>query len=101
MTMLSRLLVGTAALLLLSLFLLPLWQVRLVAPQYPEGLGMHIHINTVVGATETDLDNINNLNGSAFAGFVSFGGFKLPCKKIKQGFKIFHISISGDVVCVV
>ena len=62
MTMLSRLLVGTAALLLLSLFLLPLWQVRLVAPQYPEGLGMHIHINTVVGATETDLDNINNLN---------------------------------------
>lgn len=62
MTRLSRLLAGTAALLLLALYLVPLWQVRLVAPQYPEGLGMHIHINTVVGATETDLDNINNLN---------------------------------------
>jgi copper chaperone NosL len=62
MTRLSRLLVGTAALLLMALYVLPLWQVRLVAPQYPEGLGMHIHINTVAGATETDLDNINNLN---------------------------------------
>ena len=62
MTRISRLLVGTAALLMLALYILPLWQVRLVAPQYPEGLGMHIHINTVVGATETDLNNINNLN---------------------------------------
>ena len=62
MTRLSRLLAGTAALLLLVLYVLPLWQVRLVAPQYPEGLGMHIHINTVAGATETDLNNINNLN---------------------------------------
>jgi len=62
MTRLSRLLVGAAALLLLALYIVPLWQVRLVAPQYPEGLGMHIHINTVAGATETDLNNINNLN---------------------------------------
>jgi len=62
MTRLSRLLVGAAALLLLLLYVLPLWHVRLVAPQYPEGLGMHIHIASVQGATETDLTNINNLN---------------------------------------
>jgi len=62
MTRLSRLLVGAAALLLLLLYVLPLWHVRLVAPQYPEGLGMHIHIGSVQGATETDLNNINNLN---------------------------------------
>lgn len=62
MTRLSRLLVGAAALLLLLLYVLPLWHVRLVAPQYPEGLGMHIHIAAVQGATETDLNNINNLN---------------------------------------
>jgi copper chaperone NosL len=62
MNRLSRLLVGTAALLLLLLYVLPLWHVRLVAPQYPEGLGMHIHIGSVQGATETDLTNINNLN---------------------------------------
>ena len=62
MTRLSRLLVGTAALLLALLYVLPLWHVRLVAPQYPEGLGMHIHIASVQGATENDLNNINNLN---------------------------------------
>ncbi|MEO7501111.1 MAG: hypothetical protein ABIW94_00600, partial [Gemmatimonadaceae bacterium] len=39
-----------------------LWHVRLTAPQYPEGLGMNIRINTVEGATETDLNNINGLN---------------------------------------
>jgi copper chaperone NosL len=62
MTRLSRLLVGAAALLLLAVYAFPLWHVRLVAPQYPEGLGMYIHVNTVRGATETDLNNINNLN---------------------------------------
>ena len=62
MPRLSRLLVGAAALLLLSAYAFPLWHVRLVAPQYPEGLGMYIHVNTVRGATETDLANINNLN---------------------------------------
>jgi copper chaperone NosL len=62
MTRLSRLLVGAAALLLAVVYVLPLWHVRLVAPQYPEGLGMHIGISSVQGATETDLNNINNLN---------------------------------------
>jgi copper chaperone NosL len=57
-----RLLVLAAAVLMLGVYLFPLWNVRLTAPQYPEGLGMHIRINTVVGATENDLDNINNLN---------------------------------------
>jgi hypothetical protein len=62
MTRLSRLLVGAAALLLLAVYAFPVRHVRLVAPQYPEGLGMYIHVNTVRGATETDLQNINNLN---------------------------------------
>ncbi|HEU5219059.1 MAG TPA: hypothetical protein VFU23_10395, partial [Gemmatimonadales bacterium] len=51
------------AILLLGLvYLFPLWTVRLVAPQYPEGLGMQIRINTVSGLTPTDLANINGLN---------------------------------------
>ena len=58
----SRLLVLAAASLLLGVFAFPLWNVRLTAPQYPEGLGMHIRINNVEGATVNDLDNINNLN---------------------------------------
>ena len=62
MPSLSRILVAISSLLLIGLFVLPLWHVRLTAPQYPEGLGMNIRINTVEGATETDLDNINGLN---------------------------------------
>jgi copper chaperone NosL len=62
MTMQSRVLIAISSLLLVGLFIFPLWQVRLTAPQYPEGLGMYIRINTVEGATDTDLNNINNLN---------------------------------------
>jgi hypothetical protein len=62
MTKLSRLLLALASGLLLVALALPLWRVRLVAPQYPEGLGMEIRANTVRGATEHDLRSINSLN---------------------------------------
>lgn len=58
----SRLLLGIASLLLASVFVFPLWAVSLSAPQYPEGLGMHIRVNTITGFKPNDLDNINNLN---------------------------------------
>lgn len=58
----ARLLIGVAATLLLAMFVTPLWHVALDAPQYPEGIGMKIWINTVSGAKENDLENINNLN---------------------------------------
>ncbi len=57
-----RILVMLASVLMIGVYLFPLWNVRLTAPQYPEGLGMQIRINTVEGATENDLNNINNLN---------------------------------------
>lgn len=62
MTRLSRNLMAVAALSLLALYVTPLWHISLGAPQYPEGLGMQIRVNTVVGDTEWDLNNINNLN---------------------------------------
>ena len=55
-------LVAAAAVLLLSVFLFPLWSIHLTAPQYPEGIGMYIRVNTIVGYTEFDLTKINNLN---------------------------------------
>ena len=58
----ARLLVAVAALLMSLGYLLPLWRVDLVAPQYPEGLGILIKVNTVVGVKEQDLNSINNLN---------------------------------------
>lgn len=57
-----RLLVGLAAISLGVAYVVPLWSVTLVAPQYPEGLGMHIWINTVTGIRPEDLGNINGLN---------------------------------------
>jgi hypothetical protein len=62
MSRLSRLLLALASGLLLTALALPLWRIQLVAPQYPEGLGMRIHATTVVGATEHDLENLNELN---------------------------------------
>lgn len=58
----ARILTAVAALALLAVFVLPLWTIRLIAPQYPEGLGMLIRVNTVTGIQPTDLDNINQLN---------------------------------------
>lgn len=58
----SRVLLALASGLLLLALPLPLWRVRLIAPQYPEGLGMEIYARTVRGATEHDLGNINELN---------------------------------------
>jgi copper chaperone NosL len=58
----ARVLVLVAALLLGLLYVTPLWSVRLVAPQYPEGIGMYIKLNTVEGMKEFDLRNINSLN---------------------------------------
>jgi copper chaperone NosL len=58
----ARILMAVAAVLLAGLYFTPLWSVRLVAPQYPEGLGMNIHLGTVRGVKEHDLRNINSLN---------------------------------------
>jgi copper chaperone NosL len=59
---LSRALLVTASLMLLGMYVLPMWSISLDAPQYPEGLGLKIYINTIQGAEEHDLQNINGLN---------------------------------------
>jgi len=57
----QRQLIVVAAVLLLPVFflpMLPIWHLYMVAPQYPEGLSLHIFTNTIRG----DLDKINLLN---------------------------------------
>ncbi len=44
------------------LFLFPMWKIYLTAPQYPEGLEMHIWVNKITGDTEGALQNFNILN---------------------------------------
>lgn len=58
----SRILLALAAILLAVSPMLPVWRISLLAPQYPEGMGMVIRFNTIEGAKENDLDNINHLN---------------------------------------
>ena len=58
----SQILMFTGALLLLSLFVLPMWQITLGAPQYPDPLGMNIWINKITDMNPHDLKNINLMN---------------------------------------
>ncbi|MTI27204.1 hypothetical protein [Fulvivirga kasyanovii] len=62
MKMLPKVLMFVGALLLLTLFLTPLWSITLEAPQYPDGITMYIWINKITGDTEHTLQNINILN---------------------------------------
>lgn len=55
---LTRLAVVISALLLISAYLVPLWQILMWAPQYPEGLEMKIWINNITG----DVKIISALN---------------------------------------
>ena len=58
----SRIVLALASLLLLSVYFLPIWKIDLKAPQYPEGLGMYIEVNTIRGAEKGNLESINGLN---------------------------------------
>jgi len=62
MTRVARVLLALASVLLLGVLVTPLWSIQLVAPQYPEGIGMRIRANSVEGAKENDIRNINSLN---------------------------------------
>ena len=50
------------ALLLSGLFVWPLWNITLEAPQYPEPIGMDIHINRFEDMNPNDIKNINIMN---------------------------------------
>ena len=72
------------ALLPLGLFLFPLWNITLEAPQYPIPLGMNIHINDFSDANPYDIKNINLMN--------HYVGMKYIPDAIPE-FKIFPIGI--------
>ena len=72
------------SLLLLGLFVFPLWNITLEAPQYPIPLGMNIHINKFSDVHEFDIKNINLMN--------HYVGMKYIPESIPE-FKIFPIVI--------
>ncbi len=62
MKQLPRILMLLGSLCLLTLFVFPMWKIQLFAPQYPNGVTMHIWINKIGGETPGTLQNINILN---------------------------------------
>ena len=57
-----RISVAAASLLLLAVYVAPLWRIELIAPQYPEGLGLRIWVHQITGLKPNDLNSINGLN---------------------------------------
>lgn len=51
-----------AVVLLASLFIWPMWSITLLAPQYPDGVQMHIYIDKIGGSSPGTLQNVNILN---------------------------------------
>ena len=62
MTRTTRIGLAVLALALLAVLRTPLWHIELVAPQYPEGLGMYIWADQITGQKPNDLNSINGLN---------------------------------------
>lgn len=76
------------SLLLLGLFVFPLWNIELGAPQYPEPLGMDIYIDGIQGQNEFDIQNIDGLN--------HYIGMKtLPKPEDMWEFSVFPLVIGG------
>ena len=58
----TRVTLAAAALVLGLAYAAPLWHIGLNAPQYPEGIGMYVWIDTITGQKPNDLNSINGLN---------------------------------------
>lgn len=58
----SKILMIIGALSLLAMFLFPLWNITLEAPQYPIPLGMDIYIHKFADYHPHDIQNINLMN---------------------------------------
>lgn len=89
--------IATAA-LLLGVFVFPLWVINLQAPQYPQGLGIHIWINRIDGAAPHDLQNINGLNH--YIGMQAIEPGEIPELRYMQYFAMGLAALAGAVALV-
>ncbi len=59
----DKIIMIVGSLILLLLFVFPLWKITLLAPQYPEPLGLNIHITHLSDGNQfNDVNNIDLLN---------------------------------------
>ena len=83
----SKILIIIGALMIMLTFVFPLWYIDLEAPQYPEGIGLEIWINQIVGQNPHDLANINGLNH--YIGMKEIEPESIPELKIMPYLMIF------------
>jgi hypothetical protein len=62
MRVVNRVVMAVAALLLGLGLVRPLWHIGLIAPQYPEGIGLYLWAGQITGQKPNDLQSINGLN---------------------------------------
>jgi copper chaperone NosL len=91
----SRWILAMGALLLIGMYFLPLWSITVEAPQYPEGLGIYIRINTVDGHARNDLKNLNIVNH--YIGMQEIVPESIPELKYMPGIVGFML-VSGLIV---
>lgn len=82
----SKILMILGSLSLLGLFVLPMWNITLEAPQYPTPIGMDIWITEIADHNEHDVKNINLMN--------HYVGMKEIPEHIKE-FEIFPWIVGG------
>ncbi|WP_426588579.1 hypothetical protein [Mucilaginibacter sp. R-33] len=75
----SRIAIAAAMVLLLTAYFLPLWEITLSAPQYPEGLSMDIWLNGITGNV-LQINGLNHYIGMQHIDPQNFAEFKIaPC----------------------
>ena len=87
-----RVTILVAGILLSALFFWPMWRITLLAPQYPEGVQMHIHIDKIGGKTEGTLQNVNILNH--YIGMKPITPDAIPELKYMPKIVVFFIAFS-------
>tara|TARA_Y100001933_G_scaffold263474_2_gene325143 strand:+ start:5969 stop:6664 length:696 start_codon:yes stop_codon:yes gene_type:complete len=87
----ASLLMIVGPLFLLGLYVFPLWNIMLGAPQYPDPLGLNIHISGLKGVSEFDIQNIDGLNHY-------IGMHTLPKPEDMWEFSTFPIVVGSMVV---
>ncbi len=90
----SQILFGIAIGLLILLFFLPIWRIDLKAPQYPEGIGLYILIDDIIGQERNNLLSVNRLN--KYIGMQEIVPEKIPELKIMP-FVLGGVIIIGAV----
>ena len=102
----ARLMLLAAAVLLTATYFLPLWNLTMFAPQYPDGLRLDIYSFTLVGGNSgQDVKEINVLNhyiGMQDLVNESFTEFKwMPFVIGALGLLILRAAVHGTVVALV